>query len=216
MSQAWQQPGYFLFHPQSQALPAEPADIAQTLGLTPPYATLRGVAWLWQAAPPQSWACTSVPLFYFSPTSGQVAGSNGSLPFGHVDLVLPSGTQWTLSEETGQATFVGDGIALLRDSGQGTPLSPDAYRVSLSFDPAAAGLLGFTAAWDPYNLFGLFADDPQAPGLQGGELRYFHPDPQAPQGLRNCAIRCYRRYRRCPPTTGRRFCWTARWIRSHR
>lgn len=183
LSQAWQQPGYFLFHPQSQALPAEPADIAQTLGLTPPYATLRGVAWLWQAAAPQSWACTSVPLFYFSPTSGQVAGSNGSLPFGHVDLVLPSGTQWTLSAETGQATFVGDGIALLRDSGQGTPLSPDAYRVSLSFDPAAAGLLRFTAAWDPYNLFGLFADDPQAPGLQGGELRYFHPDPQAPQGF---------------------------------
>ncbi|MCE4351665.1 hypothetical protein LYZ86_20975 [Xanthomonas hortorum pv. cynarae] len=24
LSQAWQQPGYFLFHPQSQALPAEP------------------------------------------------------------------------------------------------------------------------------------------------------------------------------------------------
>ncbi|MFA8329546.1 hypothetical protein ACEPT7_31900 [Burkholderia ubonensis] len=180
VAQAWQQAGLFLF--SLQPLPPAPQRIAQALKLTPPYGTTRGIAWITSASP-ESWASVSVPLLYVSPGSGQVAGANGTLPFGNVELVFPSGTQWTLQADAAQAFLQGNGIALLRGDGQGTPVQPDDYKVALSFAPPAPGALTFTAQWDPYNLFGLFADDPQSAGHQGGELRYFYPDAHAASGF---------------------------------
>ena len=180
--QAWQQSGFFLFYSASQSEPLNPSSIVVALGINEPYNTVRGVAWIIQT-PPQQWAYVKVPLLQISPDSGQVGSFNGVLPFGHVELVLPSGTPLKLLPDGGKASFAGNGIGLRRHGDQGTPLVPDNFTVSLSFDPASPGLLSFTSLWDAYDLFGVFADDPQADGFPGGELRYFYVDPQT-QGFK--------------------------------
>jgi len=180
LSLAWQQAGYFLF--SLQPLPPQPRQIAQSLNLKPPYATTRGMAWITSASP-QAWDAVPVPLLYISPDSGQIGSPNAIVPFGNVVLKLPGGTQWSLHADAGYATLHDRGIFLLRDDGQGTQVQPQNYDVAVSFNPPSPGLLTFAAQWDAYNLFGLFADHPERNGRQGGELRYFYPDAQAPGGF---------------------------------
>jgi len=176
---AWNQPGVFLFSVQPP--PGTPSALAQSLELTPPYGTTRGLAWITSAST-ESFAFSWVPLLYMSPGIGQVAGASGTLPFGNIQLLFPSQTSVTFAADPPSATFNGDGILLQRADGQGAPVQPDAYQMTLSFAAAPPGGFTFTAQWDPYNLFSLFADDPQSPGLQGGEVRYFYPDAEAPSG----------------------------------
>lgn len=189
--QAWQQSGYFLFYSASQSEPLNPSSIVVALGINEPYNTVRGVAWLIQT-PPQQWAYVKVPLLQMSPDSGQVGSSNGVLPFGHVELFLPSGTPLKLLPDVGKASFAGNGIGLRRHGDQGTPLVPDNFTVSLSFDLASPGLLSFTSLWDGYDLFGVFADDPQAGGFPGESCAIFTRIRRRKDSS-NCAIPS------CPP-----------------
>jgi hypothetical protein len=175
LPEAWHDPGVFIFW---QGPPAPTTQ--QLVEALTPYENTRGVAWI--AA--DRLRTTFIPLNYVSPQTGQVGSANGKLPFGNVELFLPSMTGMALVEDPPQFIFTQNGITLQQDDGQGYSLAPDSGQVSLSFDPASLGGFSFTAHWDPYNLFGLFADDPQSEGRQGGELRYFYEDAGAPQGVR--------------------------------
>ncbi len=142
---AWKQPGVFLF--SLQPLTGTPSTLAQHLGLTPPHDTTHGIAWITLESI-ASLTFTIVRLLWMSEKIGQVGPSDGVLPFGNIQLLLPSQTTVGFTPSPPAAVFTGSGIHLQRNDGQGTPVQPDDFQVILSFDPSSPGGYTFTANWD--------------------------------------------------------------------